>query len=116
MRGVSPRKGQKTTSAKYEDLAKLGRYLGAKDVKRGTDKNRKAESAKREADLIDAYRMERGGGQGKAAPKPKPKKSIAGKFVEAKASKKMTPTQRANSFAKNADKGTWNVSARKGKK
>lgn len=123
MRGAAPRKAQKTKEAQYKDLAKLGKYLSASDVK-GTDVTRKRESAKREAGLKDAYLSKRGGGQGKAVPTSR---MLASTKRETNATGPKTPrmnVQQKREFLsgakvgvlRNKPTGTWNVSAKGNRK
>ncbi len=118
MRGASPRKAQKTTAAKMKDLGKLGTYLSGKGA--GSADAAESRSKVRATKLVDAARTAKGGGQSRVAPKG-PSKSTARKFVDYGV-KKMTPEQRRKSFVGTNPNpstpytGTWNVSAKGGRK
>lgn len=68
---ATDKKSTRTTAQQYADLKKLGDKLAGKDLKRSTDKNRKATVSRRKNELMDLYSTKRGGGQGKSAPKTK---------------------------------------------
>lgn len=111
---ASDKKSSKTLAQQYADLKKLGDQLAGKDLKRVTDKTRKATAAKRQASLKDAYLTQRGGGQGKAAPTGKLIVRPKSDFGVAKMN-----TQQKREFLKGTGKvggqstGTWDVSAKK---
>lgn len=111
---ASDKKSTRTLTQQYADLKKLGDKLAGKDLKRGTDRTRKATAAKRQASLKDSYLSKRGGGQGKATPT---QKLIVRPKTDSGYSKMNTQQKReflkGTGTVKGQSTGTWSVGAKK---